>query len=151
MKTLVVYYSKTGNTRKIAQEIAKETGADMDEIKDSKKVGMLGLVRASWQAMRKKPSKITFSKDPAKYDLVILGGPVWAWNLIPQIRNYLENNKDKIKKLVFFLTHGGGPGKSIDQVSMIKKPILSAEFLDKDIKAGKYEEDLKEFIKKLEV
>jgi len=37
LKSLVVYYSRTGNTRFVAEKIAKEIGADFEEIVDKKK------------------------------------------------------------------------------------------------------------------
>lgn len=107
MKILVVYYSKTGNTRKIAQELSVKLKADIDEIKEARKRGFLGTwLKGTRQAMKEKSSQVTFSKNPGDYDLVVLGGPIWAWNLIPPLRGYLEQNKDKIKKLAFFVTYG---------------------------------------------
>jgi len=45
MKTLVAYYSRTGNTKKVAVEIAKNLKADIDEIIDKKdRSGMIGWI-----------------------------------------------------------------------------------------------------------
>jgi flavodoxin len=44
-KVLVVFYSKTGHTREIAQDIAKHLDADLEEITDQKKrTGLLGFI-----------------------------------------------------------------------------------------------------------
>lgn len=149
MKTLVAYYSKSGNTKKVAEEIAKELKSDIDEIKDLKKLGPLGIMIACRNSMKQKKSKIVFSKDPKEYDLIVLGGPVWAWNLLPQLRAYLDENKNKIKKLGFFLTYGGDYGKNFEQLNEIIKPVATMAIVDKDIVAGDYKKELKEFIKKL--
>ncbi|MFH1667533.1 MAG: flavodoxin [Candidatus Komeilibacteria bacterium] len=149
MKTLIVYYSKTGNTKKIATELAGWLKADLDEIKDSKKLGMLGVMIACRNAMRHKKLNIIFSKNPQDYDLVVLGGPVWAWNLIPQLRSYLEENQNKIKKLGFFVTYGGNYGKNFVQVEEFKKPIATMAVVDKEIKANNYTKEINEFINKI--
>ncbi len=149
-KILVVYYSRTGNTRKIAQELSRKLNADIDEIKDKKKRGFLGVwLKGSRQAMKGKSSEIIFSKNPENYGLIILGGPVWAWNLIPPLRRYLEENKDKIKKFGFFLTYGGNDGENIKQVSGFKEPIATMKIIDKQVKSGNYETEINEFVKKL--
>ncbi|MBW2989087.1 flavodoxin [Candidatus Woesearchaeota archaeon] len=149
MKTLVAYYSRTGKTKKAALDIAKEMGADIDEIKDRKKRGVIGIIAGCIQGIKKKPSEVIFSKDPKKYGLVILGGPVWGHSLIPPLRGYMEKNKGRIKKLAFFMTCGGSPGKTLKHLSDIKKPIADTVFIDRNIKAGKHKEKMKGFVKKL--
>jgi flavodoxin len=150
MKTLVAYYSRTGNTKKVALDLAKKLKADVDELKDKKKMGFIGVwLKGTRHAMKEKPSEVIFSKSPEDYDLVVLGGPVWAWNLIPPIRGYLTENKKKIKKLAFFVTYGGNLGKNFEQVSNLKDTIAFMKLIDKDVKSGSYQKDLDEFLKKL--
>ena len=150
MKILVAYYSKSGNTRKIAEELAKNLKADIDEIKDKKRRGFFGTwIKGTRQAMNQKSSEIIFNKNPKDYDLIVLGGPVWAWNLIPPLRSYLEKNKNSIKKLAFFLTYGGNDGKNLEQVAEMKKPIATMRIIDKDVKSGNYQKQMRDFIKKL--
>lgn len=149
MKSLVVYYSKTGNTKKVALEIAKMLNAEVDEIKDRKKIGFLRMLSYCGKAMKQKTSDIDFSKNPADYEMVVLGGPVWAWNLLPQLRSYLELNNEKIKKFAFFVTYGGNLGKNFEQVSKIKQPAAAAGFIDKKVKKDEYKNELEEFVKKL--
>lgn len=155
MKILVAYFSRTGNTRKIAEILAEKLSADLDEITEVKKRGFLGVtLKGTRDAMKGNPSEVTFSKNPIDYDLVILGGPVWAWNLIPPLRGYLNKNKDAIKKFAFFLTFGGNFGKNFEEVEKIKKPISTMAILDKDMKKGnteKYGKQIEEFIGKLEL
>ena len=95
MKTLVVYYSLTGNTRKIALKIAKNLGADLDEIIDKKNYGD--------KAMGKKDLEIDFKKDPSKYDLVVIGSPVWGFGHCPFARLYMKKNN--FKQVAFFCTY----------------------------------------------
>ena len=77
MKILVAYYSRNGHTKKVAEIIADTLNADIDEIKDKKsRKGIIGFLIAGYDATRGKATDINFSKNPADYDVVILGGPV---------------------------------------------------------------------------
>ena len=114
-KVLVVYYSKTGHTRKIAQDIAKQTDADLEEIFDQKKrAGLLGFVLGGRDALTGKETHISeIRKNPADYDLVILGSPIWGGNITPALRTYLNQYGDSIGSTAFFFSSGG---KTPDQV-----------------------------------
>ena len=152
MKKLVVYYSKTGNTKKIAREIAKHTKADIEEIIDQKeRRGILNWLIAGRDGMKKKLTKIKYSKDPSKYDLIILGTPVWGWNMAPSIRTYFSENKGKIKRVAFFCTSGGTNITQTfsDMESASKKPIAKLSIVQQYVKSNNYSDQLNEFCGKL--
>jgi len=110
MRTLVVYYSKSGNTRRVAEEIQKALGGDTEELVEvgAKRSGLFGFLFAGRDAMRGRPSKIEPTKrSPADYDLVFIGSPVWGWNLVPAVRSYLASADLKAKPVAFFCTMGG--------------------------------------------
>jgi len=109
MKTLVVFYSRTGTTKKIAGEIARKLGADTEEIIDRvNRKGPIGFIKSGMEAARKKePAIKPLGKNPADYDLVIIGTPVWAGTMSSPIRTFLSGHKGKIKKVAFFCTQGG--------------------------------------------
>ena len=107
MKSLVVYFSKGGNTRYVGQQIAEALGADVEEIVEEgvNRQGLIGWLLAGRDGMMKKKVKIKKpSVDAAAYDLVFIGSPVWAFNLAPAIRSYLNENKIVGKKLALFCT-----------------------------------------------
>ena len=87
MKYLVAYYSRTGNTKQLAHQIAEALSADIDEIIDKKKrKGVGGWLSAGRDATGKRDTEITAIKNPLDYDVVIVGSPVWGSNLTPAIR-----------------------------------------------------------------
>ena len=108
MKILITYYSKTGNTKRVAQDVAQRLGADIEELVDKKKrTGLINYFLSGRDGMKKVGTQIgETSKDPGEYDLVVAGSPVWGWNIVPAVRTYLEQNKGKIKKYAFFVTSG---------------------------------------------
>ncbi len=109
LKSLVVYYSRTGNARFVAETIAAEVGADVEEIIDQKKrSGPLGFLAGGSDARRGKETVISpTTKSPAEYDLIIVGTPVWASRPSPAIVTYLKRNDLSGKKVAFFFTRGG--------------------------------------------
>lgn len=105
-KILVVFYSRTGKTRQAATDIAADLGADSEEIIDQKnRKGLFGFLSGGRDAMKKNLTDIRpLSKDPAQYDLVIVGSPVWGGNLTPAVRTFLAWHTDKLRKFAFFIT-----------------------------------------------
>ncbi len=111
MKTLVLYYSKTGNTKHIAEIIAKEVKADILEIqreKDIKGTGFGMYMKGGFEAMTKRKAKIKpFEKDLQKYDLIFLGSPVWAWSMNPAVRSMLTEVNFTGKKFALYCSCSG--------------------------------------------
>lgn len=122
MKCLVVYYSRTGKTRFVAETIASELGADLEEIVDQKKRGgSLGWLMAGKDASRKSLTEIEATKNlPANYDLIIIGTPIWAWNPTPAVRTYIKQNSLSSKKVALFYTSDG----DIKQAAQKTKDLL---------------------------
>lgn len=114
-KILVTYYSRSGTTKNIGGMISDILKCDLEEIHDTKKrKGFLGFIIAGRDSMFKRETVIeSIKKDPAEYDLVIIGTPVWASNLTPAIRTYINSNKDKFKQVAFFNTLGGSDGEKV--------------------------------------
>jgi len=106
MKTLVVYYSRTGTTRIVAEAAAKALGADIEEIRDLKnRKGPLGFVISCKDGGMKKTAEIEpLEKDPANYDMVLIGTPVWANSMSCAVRTWFRQKKDALSKLAFFST-----------------------------------------------
>ncbi len=150
MKTLVVYYSRSGTTKKIADEICDKMNCDIEEIIDNKnRKGLFGWLIAAFDARSKKLTVIeNIKNDPSKYDLVIMGTPIWAGLMAPALRTYINQNKNQFKKVAFFCTHGGSGElktfKDIEDSTGIK-PISKLGISAKDLQTG-YEDKLKEFI-----
>lgn len=156
MKTLVVFYSRTGNTKKVAEEIAKILNADIEEIIDKKdRKGIVGWLKSGRDATFKKSAEIEFVKNPIDYDLVIIGTPIWAFTMTPAIRTYLSENK--FKKVAFFSTSGGSEGEKIfnEMEKISREPVATLSLLTKNwpaelnLEKEENSEKIKEFCKKL--
>ena len=124
MKKLVVYYSRTGNTKFVAEKIANQLNADISEIIDRKnRKGRLVFLTGGFAALREKLTKIETSKSIDDYDLIIVGSPVWAGKITPAIRTFLVNNDFSDKQVAFFITLGGDkPKKALINMEKIIEP-----------------------------
>ncbi len=109
VKILLVFYSRTGSTRKVAQEIAKSIDTDIEELVDKEnRKGPLGFIKSGRDAIKKKRARLQQTvKDPSAYELVVLGTPVWGSNLSTPVRTYIADNKNLLKKIALFCTAGG--------------------------------------------
>jgi flavodoxin len=152
-KILLVYYSRTGNNKKIAKEIAGILKSDIDEIISEKSYGgIFGFLRGGHNSMKKKIINIKTIKNRSEYDLIIVGGPIWAGgSLCPPVRAYLVKNKISKKKIAFFSCCGSGkPQKSIEELQELNiKPIAMLFLSDAQVKEGKYHEPIFDFCNKI--
>jgi flavodoxin len=121
MKSLVVYYSRTGKTKFVAETIAAELGSETEEIIDLKnREGKLGWMSATQDASRGKETHIApTNKTPKDYDLLIIGTPVWAFNTTPAIRTYIKNNDLSGKKVALFFTLGIRLGQTVEKTKSL--------------------------------
>ncbi len=142
MKTLVVYYSKSGNTRRVAEEIAKVAGAETEELIEiaTKRSGILGFLFAGRDGMRERMSRIEPAKKRAvDYDLIVVGSPVWGWNLVPAVRSYLAGVDLRGKPVAFFCTMSGNGEKktfqSMRSLAQGAKPLGELAVVQAELKA----------------
>ncbi|MGL5540426.1 MAG: flavodoxin family protein [Erysipelotrichaceae bacterium] len=136
MKTLLVYYSLSGNTKAIAEEIAQELQIDSMEIKTKwgyPKARALQVVVGGGQVTFKMKPSIGYDKTKwSQYDQIILGFPVWAGNVTPAIRTLLHEQKDHKKVVACFTTSGTGDNASaLDALKKVLPSVkVSASFVN---------------------
>jgi flavodoxin len=153
-KILVVYYSRSGTTRKVAQSLATALQCDSEEIVDARsRNGMLGYLRSVIEARRRVPARIALSiKDPSTYDLIVVGTPVWAWSLSSPVRAYMIANSARFPALAFFCTLGGaGSDSAFAQMQDLagKSPVACLSVTARDLASGSYRSRLSAFVESL--
>jgi flavodoxin len=155
MKILVVFYSRSGNTKKIAESISESLDCDIEEIVDTeKRGGIFGYIKSGYEAFRGKLSKIEDPKnDVSQYDLVIIGTPVWAGKMAVPVRTYITQNHAKFGKTAFFSTAGGTNFDStfsdMKEVSGAS-PIAEIGIRAKEVQDGSYKPKVAEFLTKIQ-
>ena len=110
MRTLIAYYSMTGNSRALAREIADAfPGADVEEIRERwPRRGLVGAARALADALlRREPRIEPPVHDPRDYDLVLMGGPIWAGRMAAPVRAFAGRYGPRPRRVGYFCTQGG--------------------------------------------
>ena len=125
MKKLIAYFSPSGNTKAMAEKLAKATGADLFEIKPQTPYTRADLdwtnknSRSSVEMNDKsyRPQIAQLPNSLANYDTIFIGFPIW-WYVAPTIINtFLEKYDFSGKKIILFATSGGsGFGNTIKEL-----------------------------------
>ena len=114
MKSIIVYYSYTGNTKSVAEVLSaylKEKGAvECIELKDLRESGRF--FTQAIRAFRHTKTEIQdVNFDVSSYDLVCFGTPVWAFAPAPAMNTYLDKCFGlQGKEVILFTTYGSGTG-----------------------------------------
>jgi len=115
-RTLVVYLTRTGNTRVIAKQLQRRYDADLFEIRtaESYPEDYEEMVeKAHQQRDSETPPALAENIDIGQYDTVFLGFPIWGGALPAPVRTFLTTNDLAGKTIAPFITHGGyGPGSA---------------------------------------
>ena len=130
MKTLVVYYSYSGNTKRIAERTAGELKAELFEIKDKKRPGKISAyVAGCFRAMSQKETPIEpVDIDFSRYDKIIVMAPIWAGHPAPAF-NSLVVQLPKGTKVELHMVSGSGESnkeiiKSTNSKNKVTEEIL---------------------------
>lgn len=110
-KMLVAYYSHSGNTRAVAERIARATGADLLEIEPETPYPQ-EYRRVTEQARREiaegfRPAIRHDSAKVAGYDVVFVGSPCWWSTVAPPVATFLAGHDFTGKVVAPFMTHEG--------------------------------------------
>lgn len=125
-KMLVVYYSQLGNTKAVAEEIAKKTGADIEAVEAvnpydgdfDATIARCMQEREAGSIIEIKPVKA----NVADYDIIFVGAPVWFGVFAPPMLTYLTQVDLSGKKVVPFCTFGSGGLESSTADLLAKQP-----------------------------
>ena len=136
MKTAIIYYTMSENTKYAAEKIAEILGADLIQISPQKAYKDKGFVKFIWGGrsalMGEAPKLMPYQFDAASYDRIILGTPIWASTFAPPIRSFIrENPMISQKELGAFACCGGGDtGKAFLKLKeLLSIPELKAELV----------------------
>jgi menaquinone-dependent protoporphyrinogen IX oxidase len=108
---LCVYYSRTGNTKRVIEEVGRELDAEVVRINDAvERTGWKGFFRCGLDAVRAQSGPLLhFETDRPleEYRLVILGTPVWAGRCSSIARSFLKTYGKKLPRIAYVVTRSG--------------------------------------------
>jgi len=130
-KTLILYYSQTGSTEVVAQEIQKQTGADIEKYDVVEKYD--GTFEETVQRVQTEratgilPTIIPIQSDLKKYDIIFLGTPSWFSAYSQPLAALLSSTDFSGKKIVPFCSFGSCGIEAITDA--LKKDLPNSEIL----------------------
>lgn len=151
-KTLLVFYSRSGYTASLADEMASMTGWDTEEIKDvHPRTGSWGAVRCVLDVLlHRRPEIRGGGKDPSAYDLVVVAAPVWMESLAAPMRSYLLDHRGKFKSVAYACTYGGRGAEKAGAIvaKLAGKPLKALlAVTSHELEQADYRKRLDEFLK----
>ncbi|MGE0425100.1 MAG: flavodoxin family protein [Reyranellaceae bacterium] len=154
MRTLVVFYSLSGNSRAVGEAIASALSADVEEIRcDRYRLRILDALKAAYDGWSGKlPTIGAPQRSPSDYDLVVVGGPIWAWHAATPVRAYLRQLTGQFRSVAFFLTHGGSPpDRAFGEMETLADatPQAVIAIRESDVKARRFQPVISAFVSAL--
>lgn len=136
MKSIIVYYSMSGNCELVSEDISQRIGADILRIYPEEAYPDKGVRKFLWggkaAVMGDTPKLKPYTFNADEYDRVIFGFPVWAASPAPPIKSFIKENGDKLRGkrfAVFTCMSGSGGEKAIEKL----KAMLSVEELEAQV------------------
>ncbi len=116
MRTLVLYFSVSGNTEKVAQAIAGAVDGETIRVQPKGKKKVIIPIAAFQSVFKASPAMDPLPIEPAEYDLIFVGYPVWAGHAAPWMNSLSRSYPLAGRNVAFFCTCGNSAGKSLEQM-----------------------------------
>lgn len=120
-KVLVIYYSLSGITKGVAEQLQRMTGGDIYEIQTVKTYPSRqpGLYNEPKRELEEHdlPALRTPPPDMSGYDLILVGGPVWWYTVSTPLMKFLEEADFGGKKVAGFCTYASTLGQYLPHFS----------------------------------
>ena len=123
-KVLIIYYSRSGNTREIANQIHERVGGDIIELQTVEPYPdeYDAVTKQAKQELNSdyKPALKTKVENIGSYDIIFVGSPNWWGTIAAPVKTFLSEYDLSGKTIVPFITHGGsGLGRSVTDISKL--------------------------------
>lgn len=169
-KVLIVYLSRTNNTKAVAEMIHKQVGGKLISLElvtpypENYRTTVGQVVRENETGYL--PPLKTRIDSIEKYEIIFLGFPTWGMKLPPPIKTFLKQYDLKNRTVILFNTNGGyGKGSSYDTVKELCPGCnipegfsttggfeISGRLLEiRDEKAVAVEKDVKKWLQRIKI
>jgi flavodoxin len=140
-KVLVVFFSRTGTTRCLAEHIARATQGELEELQERRsRRGIIGWLRSGYEGTYRLAAEILPLRHSLRdYDLVYVGSPTWNQSLASPVRRFLADNAGALPNVALFATCAGkGATEVIAQMTQMltRPPLATLAMLQNDVKHG---------------
>ncbi len=114
MARKVLYYSRSGNSKRIAEKINKTIGGELIQITDTMNwKGVFGFIKAGYYSSTDKDMAISLSSAVGKDDELVVVAPLWAGGPAQPVRVFLRGHN--LSKIHLVLNSAGSGIRKLDQ------------------------------------
>jgi flavodoxin len=148
---LVVFYSRSGTTRRVANDIASRLACPILEITEATpRKGTIAYMRSAFEALAGRLPEIEkIPRNLRDYPLIVLGTPVWAGHVASPVRSFLAQHRNEIGTLCAFCSMGGrDPAKTFADIGAVFGKQLAATLAmsERDLVSPEYAAKLDTFV-----
>lgn len=106
--TLIVCYSYTGTSRKLAQLLSAQQGWPVGEVVElESRAGASGTVRCMLDSLlRRQPPILYQGPDPSRFDAVVLVSPIWMYRLAGPMRTFVASRAEVLEQVALICVMG---------------------------------------------
>lgn len=138
---LVVCYSYSGTTRRLAQLLCSHHGWPLGEIvEEHARAGAAGTWRCVLDSILKRQPAVRYQgPDPEDFHTVVLMSPIWMYRLAGPMRSFIASHRDALRRVAVISTMGsGGATNAVQEISQMlgRAPILAEAFTTREIEDG---------------
>jgi len=140
-RTLIVVYSNTGTSRRLAALLSSQLGWPVGDIVEARsRAGTGGMLRCVADSLlRRRPAIAYQGPDPAGFDAVVLVAPIWVGQLAGPMRSFVTERRQTLPRAAVISVMGGKGGENaFAEVGHLlgKPPLLAAAFSAREIDDG---------------
>src|SRR3569832_666408 len=145
--TVIVYYSYTGNSRRLAQLLAAQHGWPVGEvIEERARTGNLRCVLDS--VFRRRPAVRYEGPELSNFETVVLVAPVWMQQLAGPMRSFVAQQRGRIGRVAVLITMGAlGASNAFAEVGKLlgRDPVVSEVVVAREVDDGSCAQAVNEF------
>jgi hypothetical protein len=138
-KVLVVYYTYSGNARRLAQRLCSMQGWTLSEVLERQPAR-----RGTWRyvlesLLRRQPPIRYDGPAPEDFDTVVLVAPIWAYQLASPMRSFVTQYRERLREVAVISTMGErGAPNAVAEIGrrLGRSPSLSTAFLAGEVQDG---------------
>ena len=114
MAGYIVYFTRSGNSKRIAEALSKQTGYELVELTDGMDYhGVFGYIKAGYYATQNKPLDVKLSKEVPVDANIIVVSPLWAGGVAQPTRLFLRTRQPKNTSVL--ITSKGSVAKKLER------------------------------------
>jgi menaquinone-dependent protoporphyrinogen IX oxidase len=149
MNSLVVYYTKTGVCKTVAENVSSILSCNTIELQDNMNFkGIIGFMKSGHYSIKKKSVSIKpISVNLTEYDNIIIISPIWAGYMTPTVRSFITQYKSDINNAdIIFTSAAGNNEKAFNDFKEYFNEANYIEFTKKNVQNNNYLTDLNRFL-----